>query len=317
MSAQVLRQCASRRSLCFSCLQFRRAKAYYSQSALAFSSTSKPQNSEISNAAGTSAVGKTRTKNRKEFQEATTNTRNPLEPTRVDRYLASIRAAGLEPTLEDVERCRPGKHSRPESLRYAEEYTNLLEVLCRSFSKDQLRGFSELYKLDPIWTRSSRRKTEYAESIIEKAWGWPSLKEIERKRRDRTEVVVKTFPVTPSQLFLILGKDGADLLQLSMQYNVHISLTSNPLALRVEGLRGVLKELTEHMNSLKKGIIDKIFELPTGRPIRSDLMQRISRLAGAYVESHGNKGKVCRNQPQLWHLSHLFRSAYVPRTLTT
>ncbi|KIK99035.1 hypothetical protein PAXRUDRAFT_823202 [Paxillus rubicundulus Ve08.2h10] len=292
MSGQVLQQCASRRSLCFSCLQFCRAKAYYSHSALAFSSTSRPQNSEISNAAGTSGGGKTRTQNRKEFQEATTNTRSPLEPTRVDRYLASIRAAGLEPTLEDVERYRPGKHSRPESLRYAEEYTNLLEALCRSFSKDQLRGFSELYNLDPIWTRSSRRKMEYAESIIEKAWGWPSLKEIERKRRDRTEVVVKTFSVTPSQLFLILGKDGADLLQLSMQYNVHISLTSNPLALRVEGLRGVLKELTEHMNSLKKGIIDKIFELPTGRLIRPDLMQRISRLAGAYVESHGNKGKI-------------------------
>ncbi|KAF9229400.1 hypothetical protein BS17DRAFT_675151, partial [Gyrodon lividus] len=219
-------------------------------------------------------------------------TRNPLDPTRVDRYLASIRAAGLEPTLEDVERCRPEKHSRPESLWYAEEYTNLLEALCRSFSKDQLRRFTELYKLDPIWTRSSRRKIEYAESIIEKAWGWPSLKEIERKQRDRTEVVVKTFPVTPNQLFLILGKDGADLLQLSMQYNVHMSLTSNPLALRVEGLRGALKELTEYMSSLKKGIIDKIFELPTGRPIRPDLMQRISRLAGAYVESHGNKGKV-------------------------
>lgn len=47
-------------------------------------------------------------------------------------------------------------------------------------------------------------------------------------------------------------KDGADLLQLSMQYNAHISLISSPLALRVEGLRGSLKGLTEYISSLKK-----------------------------------------------------------------
>lgn len=46
--------------------------------------------------------------------------------------------------------------------------------------------------------------------------------------------------------------DGADLLQLSMQYNVHISLASNPLALRVEGFRGTMKQLTEHLSELKK-----------------------------------------------------------------
>src|SRR5947209_4656721 len=47
-------------------------------------------------------------------------------------------------------------------------------------------------------------------------------------------------------------KDGADLFQLSMQYNVHISLTSNPLSLLVEGLRGALNQLTEQINTLKE-----------------------------------------------------------------
>jgi hypothetical protein len=37
-----------------------------------------------------------------------------------------------------------------------------------------------------------------------------------------------------------------------MQYNVHISLASNPLALRVEGLRGTMKRLTEHLGEMKK-----------------------------------------------------------------
>lgn len=293
------------RSLCSSCLCWQRHRLYSSQAAFATSTvaTSNLQQTERLPAGLSNALAKTNTPKRAQAHRATkagqpvendtpSQSRNPLEPTRVDLYLASIHAAGLEPTLDDIERCRPKRHSSPESSKYAEEYNNLLDTLCRSFSKDQLRKFTELYNLDPIWTRCSRRKAEYAESIIEKQWNWPSLKEIERRQRDRTEVVIKTFSVNPSQLFLILGKDGADLLQLSMQYNVHISLASSPLALRVEGLRGTMKQLTEHLSELKKGIIDEIVELPSKQPIRQDLVQRISRLAGAYVENLGHKGKI-------------------------
>lgn len=56
----------------------------------------------------------------------------------------------------------------------------------------------------------------------------------------------------PHYCIHVFRTDGADLLQLSVLYNVHISLTFNPLALRVEGLRGSLKGLTEHVSSLKK-----------------------------------------------------------------
>lgn len=56
----------------------------------------------------------------------------------------------------------------------------------------------------------------------------------------------------PQYCVYVSRTDGADLLQLSMQYNVYISLTPSPLALRVEGLRGSLKGLTEYISSLKK-----------------------------------------------------------------
>ncbi|KAG2044734.1 hypothetical protein BDR03DRAFT_937124 [Suillus americanus] len=302
MSSPLLR---TSRSLCSSCLCWRRHRLYSSQAAFATSTVpiSNLQQTETLSAGPSNTLAKTKTPKRAQApretkagklveNDASSQSRNPLEPTRVDLYLASIHAAGLEPTLDDIERCRPKRHSSPESSKYAEEYNDLLDTLCRSFSKDQLRNFTELYNLDPIWTRSSRRKVEYAESIMEKQWNWPSLKEIERRQRDKTEVVIKTFSVNPSQLFLILGKDGADLLQLSMKYNVHISLASNPLALRVEGLRGTMKQLTEHLSELKKGIIDEIVELPSKQPIRQDLVQRISRLAGAYVENLGHKGKI-------------------------
>lgn len=291
MSSSLLR---TSRSLCSSCLRWRHHRLYVSHAALATSAfpTGSLQQTETPSSGPSHAPGKANSqkgfrspRETKSGDHTPLQSRNPLELTSVDLYLASIHAAGLEPTLDDIERCRPKRHSSSESSKYAEEYNNLLDTLCRSFSKDQLRKFTELYQLDPIWTRTSRRKVEYAESIIEKQWDWPSLKEIERRKRDRTEVVVKsqfysadcahsepdfcsirrqpksTFPHSWKRWSLpkILPSscndkipDGADLLQLSMQYNVHISLASNPLALRVEGLRGAMKQLTEHLNDLKK-----------------------------------------------------------------
>jgi len=198
MSSPLLR---TSRSLCSSCLHWRRHRLYASRAAVAASAlpTSSLQRTETSSAEPSHGPEKAKPQKRfqppieaKEGKPTFLQSRNPLEPTRVDLYLASIHAAGLEPTLDDIERCRPRRHSSQESLKYAEEYNDLLDTLCRSFSKDQLRKFTELYQLDPIWTRASRRKIEYAESIIEKQWNWPSLKEIERRKRDRTEVVVKS-----------------------------------------------------------------------------------------------------------------------------
>jgi hypothetical protein len=46
--------------------------------------------------------------------------------------------------------------------------------------------------------------------------------------------------------------DGSDLLQMSTEFNVHISLVSEPLSLKIEGLRGSLKLLAEKISNLKK-----------------------------------------------------------------
>jgi hypothetical protein len=198
MSSPLLR---TSRSLCSSCLRWQHHRLYVSHAALATLSFPKSslQKTELPSPGPSHAPEKAKPekgsrapRETKAGQPTPLQSRNPLEPTRVDLYLASIHAAGLEPTLDDIERCRPKRHSSPESSKYAEEYNTLLDTLCRSFSKDQLRKFTELYQLDPIWTRSSRRKVEYAESIVEKQWNWPSLKELERRKRDRTEVVSKS-----------------------------------------------------------------------------------------------------------------------------
>ncbi|CCL98990.1 uncharacterized protein FIBRA_00998 [Fibroporia radiculosa] len=248
---------------------------------------------------------------------------------RVEAYLASIHAAGIEPTLADLERCRPADHAHSSSPRYPVDYNALVDTLCRSFSKEQLRKFLQQWNPNCVWCRPNRRKLQYAEWIIEKMWNWPSLKDVERAKRDRTEVSVKSIPVTASQLFLILGRDGADLLEMSLEYNVHISLATHPLALRVEGLRGALSKLSDHLTKVKRSIIEEVFQLPTKIPIRPDMVQRISRLAEAYLENIGTEGmvRICaknvrnleiakrlvsRASHELSHRSQPARLAYLP-----
>jgi hypothetical protein len=116
----------------------------------------------------------------------------PPQRTKVDVYLASLRSAGLHPTLDDLERCRPRQHPHPSSPQYAKQYNELIDYLCRSFTKDQLRNLGILYEIEPVWTRPNRRKVEYAQAIVEKKWLWPCLKEIERRKRDTTEVLTQS-----------------------------------------------------------------------------------------------------------------------------
>lgn len=122
---------------------------------------------------------------------------------KVDAFLASLRTAGSGPSLGDLERGRPCEHAHPESTLYAKQYNGLLEQLDRSFTKEQLRRFGELYQLDPRLWRSGKRKANYARAIVENAWGWPSLREIEKAKRERTEIVTEskqTFSYHPVRM---------------------------------------------------------------------------------------------------------------------
>lgn len=148
-----------------------------------------------------------RLKDHRHRTEDTEPRQNPLEPNAVDLHLASLQMAGLEPTLSDIDRCRPADHGEPESHQYAHEYRVLCDTLLRTFSKRQLRRFGEMYDLDSKWTRPSRRKIDYAEAIIEQAWKWPSLSEIEKQKMDRTQIEEKCGCYVPSRLLRLLTAD--------------------------------------------------------------------------------------------------------------
>jgi hypothetical protein len=119
------------------------------------------------------------------IEHSTDTAGRALEPSKTESYLLSLIADGATPTLHDLERLKPSEHSDPRTMEYALEYRTLLDSICRSFSSDQLRSFSQQYGLQ---LGSKRRKTSYAEAIVEKSWRWPPLRELKRAQRDRTEI---------------------------------------------------------------------------------------------------------------------------------
>ena len=135
-----------------------------------------------------------------------------ISPDGAEALLASIRAEGgqREPTVEDLVSLEPKSIPRSSSQNYVDAYLEHRDRLCRSFSKSQLQNFSEALKLSG---KGGRKKTDFADLIMEKHWGWESLGDVEKERRDRSEVSKKSEfdqlclnkqALTACQLFLFL-----------------------------------------------------------------------------------------------------------------
>ena len=95
-----------------------------------------------------------------------------------------------------------------------------------------------------------------------------------------------------------------------MKYNVHISLKPTPLQLKIEGVKRCVDPLIAHLKKLTEvsarsifslasrkshfdqDMVEDTFELPTLTPIRSDLIQRLSRLTCAFIQNTGEGGRV-------------------------
>ncbi|KAJ7070929.1 hypothetical protein C8F01DRAFT_1108362 [Mycena amicta] len=223
----------------------------------------------------------------------------------IQEHLDNISQTSTSVVLHDLERLRPASHASPESPIYASEYTDLLQRLTSAFNADQLRQFLKLYNI-PLPT--DRKKGPLAIAIIEKQWNWPALAAIREQER-AAELGAETLPLTPTQAFLILGKDGAESRALSHQHGVRFTFQSNPLSLHIEGTNGALQEVGKHITHLKASMVEEFFDLPPGTTTRADILNRISRLSGALVEAFG-EGKV-----RISFLKHHSRTGLIVRRL--
>ncbi|KAF8807505.1 hypothetical protein BYT27DRAFT_7189573 [Phlegmacium glaucopus] len=187
--------------------------------------------------------------------------------------------------LEDLERYRPDRRPMPTSPEFEEQYNALYDTLINAFTKQQLRVFLKLYGLHlPVKSVKSAHVT----MILEDVWSWPSLKKIKQEKIDWTEISHRNFPMDPKQSFLLMGKDGTDLLNLSKKFNVHVALLSNPLSLRVEGLNGALNRFEAYLKNFASDIELEVTSLPSNRTISPETAESISRLSGAYLEFKGD-----------------------------
>lgn len=106
-----------------------------------------------------------------------------------EALLASLRAEGIEPTVEDLSTLEPKYVPRPSDKNYVDAYLEHRDRLCRSFSKSQLQKFTDKLQLT---RKPGRKKFDFADTIMEKYWGWESLGDVEKARRDRTEISKKS-----------------------------------------------------------------------------------------------------------------------------
>jgi hypothetical protein len=203
-----------------------------------------------------------------------------LEPSKTESYLSSLLADGGPPTLRDLERLKPSTHSNPQSKEYALEYSTVLDSICRSFTKHQLRCFSEDYGLQ---VGSNQRKMSCVEAIVEKAWRLPPPRGLKRARRGRTVIsqsmcTLILMPIClltlrsigphcerafhsswkrsvhgyPTTCCLTPLQDGSDLSQLSRKYNVYISVKPSPLAIYLEGSPESVTATREYVDGVRK-----------------------------------------------------------------
>ncbi|KAG6832436.1 hypothetical protein H0H92_001482 [Tricholoma furcatifolium] len=266
-----------RRSLYCSCTRFATCRPFSLTSFL-----SRP-------AANTNTEAKpTRTRKKKQTAdlEPVQPSRNLLIETKVQEYLDHI-ASVQEISLADLEReYKPSIRPDQAAPEYEEEYNKVVGRLVRSFSIAQLRNIVRSYELH---VPAKCPKWDIAAIVVESRWKWPSLTNLKQERRN-AETAYESFPLDAKQAFLILGKDGEDLLDLSSKYGIHVSFSAKPLALNVEGSRASLGELRQYLETFKKGMKEICFELPPARQVEPDILQRISRASGVFVEN-GREGK--------------------------
>ncbi|TRM65678.1 hypothetical protein BD626DRAFT_427196 [Schizophyllum amplum] len=130
-----------------------------------------------------------------------------------------------------------------------------------------------------------RNKTEWATLIMEKRWRWPELEGVLKERRDWSEQASEVHPVDAKEAFLLLGPDGSNLKSLSVRYNVHLSFSSRPMYVKAEGYKGSVDQLRESIKEFREGIIEDTFSLPIRQPVSDDLLHRISKRVGAFLQN--------------------------------
>ncbi|KAG8967028.1 hypothetical protein FRC03_010875 [Tulasnella sp. 419] len=206
------------------------------------------------------------------------------------KFLSEIESISSKPTTLDLIKLRPS--TVPMNLvKYRDIYSRTYKSIDRTFDRAQIIELgTQLYPL----LQSSLSKERTIRELMEYAWGMAPPKE-----RKGAEVAMKDIPISQSQLFLLLGKDGSQLNQLMERFKVQIAPRRSPLALSVRGFPKDIENVAQFLKKLKSSSISASFQPLLKIGLSPDLRQSISKVADAYFETLANGMlRVTTNSPE-------------------
>ncbi|KAF8198944.1 hypothetical protein BJ912DRAFT_683750 [Pholiota molesta] len=226
--------------------------------------------------------------------------RKVVEPPtkKIETFLQRVESEKDILTLVDAERYNTPTIPDTRSPQYEVEYNQVMNNLIRSFSMLNLRKIFDLYKL-PHLPMSRQTKVPYVQAILEH-WGWTPIAVVRDTVLDETKASELRIPLRVEEAFLLMGKDGAELLSLAKRYAVNLSFSDHPMALKAKGLQGSLKRLEGYLKSFKKDIVSETTSLRQGQSLSSETLKSISRLSGAYLASEKDKFHIFFHKSQPW-----------------
>ncbi|CAE6396902.1 unnamed protein product, partial [Rhizoctonia solani] len=195
--------------------------------------------------------------------------------------------------------------NKAKKLEYQALYAATEGMITRSFTVAQLKQFERetrkkkrngKVELPPEKITSKPRTIH---NLMNLRWGMIHPKVVEKYLVKESDPVEKSYQVSPSELFIFLGRDGEDLLQLAKELKMQInvdreSLEPRPLdhpasrpgfVIRAVGTQSKHEKLKKYIENQRDAMTVRIVRLPAGPPLSPSLLQGISRVAGAFVEN--------------------------------
>ncbi|KAG9106217.1 hypothetical protein FRC07_008905, partial [Ceratobasidium sp. 392] len=227
---------------------------------------------------------------------------------------------------------------KAKKLEYLALYEATENAIRHRFTVAQLQRFEKELKIHKILLGQNDSKQKIIHRIMNSYFKMIHPSIIRKELEERLDKIQEFYSVSPSELFILMGRDGGNLLAISKQFNIDISVdreqpaqsiessTSNDthhslprFLLRASGVKTDHKRLEEYLEGLRKSVATRTVVLPTGPPLSPSRLQDISRTAGAFCENINRPPQDLRkeetSQPLVLITAQDPRSAYTAERL--
>ncbi|KAH7334593.1 hypothetical protein B0J17DRAFT_113020 [Rhizoctonia solani] len=199
-----------------------------------------------------------------------------------------------------------------KNMEYKALYAATEGTITRGFTVAQLKRFEREtrvqkgYKKVELPSGKTTSKPRIIHSLMNSRWGMIHPKVVEGYIDNENKPVEQSYLVSPSELFIFLGRDGEDLLHLSEKLKMRINVDRQSPAssvdsekspqpdrfkarpgfiIRASGTKSNHEKLKKHIENQRDTMAIRVISLPTGSALSPSLLQSISRVSGAFVEN--------------------------------